>query len=694
MLGLAGFAVYGGAAEPAADNARLPQITSVTHTPSEPHSDEPVRITANVRFRPSKVTLNYQLVDPGEYIDLKDAAFETNWIGMPMADRGAEDPARTGDGLFTATLPAGLQRHRRLVRYRISVVDSAGRTHRAPAADDPVPNFAYFVDGGIPPWRGAIEPRSTDPKRRQPVEFGTNVMRRVQAYQLISKANSVENVTWREQAGGKEYKYTGTMVSEGKVYDHIRFRARGGVWRYAMGKNMWKFEFNKGQPFEARDDFGRPYPTPWSKVNLRACIQQGDYGERGEQGMFEAVGFRLFNLAGVAAPNTHWIQLRIIDGREENPADQYQGDFWGLYLAIENEDGHFLKAHGLPDGNLYKMEGGGGALSNHGAGAVTNQSDLDRFMAAYSSPRQTEQWWRENVDLPRYYSYRSILECIHHYDVAEGKNYDYYLNPHAGKWIVIPWDIDLTWADQMYGNGAEPFKRRVLAHPNLRHQYQNRLREIRDLLFNPDQTWQLIDECAAIIADPSGAPSLVDADRAKWDYHPAMANGGKSGQGLFYQAAPTKDFAGMVRVMKDYVKARGAWIDSTLLKDAKPPPPPAVTSTSPGNFPVDRLRFSCSVYEGTNGFAAMEWRVGEITNTNAPGFQPSAPRIYEITPVWQSGELTAFRSSVEIPAGVTRAGHTYRVRARWQDASGRWSHWSAPVEFGAGKQIGIPPSLN
>ena len=355
-------------------------------------------------------------------------------------------------------------------------------------------------------------------------------------------------------------------MSEGKVYDHIRFRARGGVWRYAMGKNMWKFEFNKGQPFAARDDFGRPYQIPWSKVNLRACIQQGDYGERGEQGMFESVGFRLFNLAGVEAPNTHWIQLRIIDGREENPADQYQGDFWGLYLAIENEDGHFLKEHGLPDGNLYKMEGSGGALSNHGAGAVTNQADLDRFIAAYSSPRQTEEWWRANVDLPRYYSYRSILECIHHYDVAEGKNYDYYLHPQTGKWIVIPWDIDLTWADHMYGSGAEPFKRRVLAHANLRHEYQNRLREIRDLLFNPDQAWQLIEECAAIIADPSGAPSLVDADRVKWDYHPAMANGGKSGQGLFYEASPTKDFAGMVRTMKDYVKTRGAWIDLVTLR--------------------------------------------------------------------------------------------------------------------------------
>src|SRR6266568_3140008 len=315
MLGLAGFAVYGGAAEPVADQPRPAQITSVAHAPSQPHSDELVKITANVPFRASKVTLLYQLVDPGEYIDLKDSAFKTNWIAVPMADRGADDPARGSNGDFTATLPAELQRHRRLVRYRISAADFAGRTHLAPAADDPVPNFAYFVYDGIPPWRGAIEPRSTDPKRRQPVEFGTNVMRRVQAYQLISKANSVENVTWREQAGGKEYKYTGTMVSEGKVYDHIRFRARGGVWRYAMGKNMWKFEFNKGQPFEARDDFGRPYPTPWSKVNLRACIQQGDYGERGEQGMFEAVGFRLFNLAGVEAPNTHWIQLRIIDGR-------------------------------------------------------------------------------------------------------------------------------------------------------------------------------------------------------------------------------------------------------------------------------------------------------------------------------------------------------------------------------------------
>src|SRR5438445_9488008 len=120
MLGLVGFAVYGGAAEPVADKARPAQITSVTHAPTQPHSDEPVKITANVPFRPSKITLLYQLVDPGDYIDLKDSAFQTNWIAAPMADRNTGDSARGSNGVFTAMLPAELQRHRRLVRYCIS----------------------------------------------------------------------------------------------------------------------------------------------------------------------------------------------------------------------------------------------------------------------------------------------------------------------------------------------------------------------------------------------------------------------------------------------------------------------------------------------------------------------------------------------------------------------------------------------
>jgi len=70
--------------------------------------------------------------------------------------------------------------------------------------------------------------------------------------------------------------------------------------------------------------------------------------------MFEAVGFKLFNMAGVPAPKTNYVQFRIIDEQHEEgtlnaahpllnrSGTQYDGDFWGLYLAIEQMDGHFL----------------------------------------------------------------------------------------------------------------------------------------------------------------------------------------------------------------------------------------------------------------------------------------------------------------------------------------------------------------
>ena len=140
-----------------------------------------------------------------------------------------------------------------------------------------------------------------------------------------------------------------SLVFDGKVYDHVHYRARGGVWRYAMVKNMWKFDLNRGHDFEMRDDYGRKYRTQWTKLNLGACIQQGDYNHRGEQGMFESVGFRLFNLAGVDSPKTTFVTFRVIDDvAESSTTDQYQGDFWGVYLAVEQEDGRFLDEHNLP----------------------------------------------------------------------------------------------------------------------------------------------------------------------------------------------------------------------------------------------------------------------------------------------------------------------------------------------------------
>ncbi len=211
--------------------------------------------------------------------------------------------AANSKAALTAELPPELQRHRSLIRYR--VYSPAAKAVVAPAPDDAQRNFAYFVYDGIPAWQGAINPKGSE-KERRVATFDSQVMRSVQAYHLIGKQRSVENVTWYERNEGSEYKFTATLAADGKVYDHVRFRARGGAWRYAMGKNMWKIDFLKGHHLEARDNWGQKYPVKWGKLNLGACIQQGDYGMRGEHGLLEAVSYRLFNLAGVAAPRTPW----------------------------------------------------------------------------------------------------------------------------------------------------------------------------------------------------------------------------------------------------------------------------------------------------------------------------------------------------------------------------------------------------
>ncbi len=665
----------------------------VQHSPQQPRSEAVVRITASgtALAQQSNLFVEYQLIEPGQYVELNDPKYKKGWNPVPLNDEGQNGDVTKGDGVFTAELPASLQKHRRLVRYRIS----AGGRVLAPEPGDTQPNFAYFVYDGVPAWRAAV-----NPARDTPVTLSAEVMRSVQVYHFIAGKSAVEDTTWYQpsdvfdEGSRHRYDHTCTIVADDNVYDHVRFRIRGGEWRHAMGKNMWKFDFNRGHHLQARDDFGRPYATRWEKLNLGACIQQGNYGRRGEHGLYEAVTYGLFNLAGVPAPRTHYVHLRVVNGAEESPASQYEGDFWGLYLATEEIDDNFLKEHNLPDGNLYKWDLADGNLykwdfgqpkpEHLAKGAPTNRQDVLQFAAACQRP-QSDDWWRRNVDLRRYFSYRSILECVHHYDIAFGKNYFYYLDPRARQWIVLPWDVDLTWKDTMFGTGQEPFYRAgLIRSPQFNIEYQNRLREVRDLLFNPEQTGALIDEYAAVIADPAGGPSFVDADRAKWDYHPIMASRWvhpiKAGQGRFYGESPTRDFRGMVKQMKDYVVERGRWCDTALLTDVALPPAPSVAADGALDFTKATLKFQASMPASQSPAPSVEWRMAEITL--APAVKLSAPRRYEIESLWQE----TGKSAAEIPTNLLEPGRTYRVRARACDATGHCGHWSEAVEFVAGKK--------
>ena len=673
-----------------------PQIRQVDHSPNQATNGQVVTITAKITDADSvtNVTLLYQLVDPGAYIEISDAAYTNNWTALTMNDSGVGGDVAAADDTYTVQLPGALQVHRRLVRYRIVAHDGGGRSLRVPYADDPQPNFAYFVYNGIPEWRGSLNGGTQ-------TVFSSSVMSRLPTYHLISKITSVTNSTWHERYAGDLYKWNGTLVYDGHVYDHIRYRARGGVWRYSMVKNMWKFDFNRGHDFEPRDNWGKKFGTPWRKLNLGASIQQRDFWHRGEQGMFESVGFKMFNLAGVESPHTMFCTFRVIDEAAEAASSQYEGDFWGVYLGIEQEDGRFLDEHGLPDGNLYKMESGTGELNNLGPLGPADKSDLNYFLGNYTGA--SEAWWRTNLNVPHYLSYQAMVQAIHHYDICYDKNFFYFRNPITRLWQVNSWDFDLTWANNMYDagcGGVDRIYQRLLdgSRPAIQTEYRNRVREVRDLMWNTDQAYRIIDEYAWLARGPTNGPTLIDADRFMWDYNPKMIptagysqNGGKAGQGEFYvfsqesgtNASLRGSFNATIQIMKNYVNIRGAFLDG-IAADAAIPATPIITATGPSTFPLNKLTFRAANYSGVNPFAAMKWRIAELTPTNAPVSDLAESAKYEITPNWESPEIMPFNSDVTIPSSVVRADRTYRVRCRFRDTTGRWSRWSLPIEFRCG----------
>src|SRR6185503_7104663 len=150
------------------------EIPKVKHFPEQPRSGEAVRIVVKATglAAQGEIHLQYQLVNPGKYLALKDPAFQTNWSSVLMHDDGQNGDETKGDGSFSVELPGSLQIHRRLVRYRIST-HPPGKI-LAPDQSDTQSNFVYFAYDGVPSWRAAINPRSNDPKLREVITYDTN----------------------------------------------------------------------------------------------------------------------------------------------------------------------------------------------------------------------------------------------------------------------------------------------------------------------------------------------------------------------------------------------------------------------------------------------------------------------------------------------------------------------------------------
>ncbi len=696
-----------------------PQVRQVRHTPEEPMSGEGVVFSARITDPDGvgPVSLAYQVVDPGSYIRKSDAAYENpaNWTTLVMNDAGTNGDAFGGDSTYSVTIPASVQTHRRLVRYRITVEDSNGISQQLPYEDDEQPNFAYFIYDGAPAWTGANQPGVSSA-----VTFPADLMDDIATYHLIANTSDVNNSQYSGGSDGVHME--GTMVYDGIVYDHMEFENRGEASTYQSGKNKWRFHFNRARCFEARDDWGRRYESPFDEMNFDACASPWAPVHRGMAGIDEAVTYRMYQLAGYPSPRTHYVHFRVIDDANEAPLDQYAGDLWGLYISIEHPDGSFLDDRGLPDGNVYKIEGSNGDKKHQGRGQPTDSSDWSSFRSS-SGSTQNEAYWRSNMNLPAYYTFRACNRINGNVDVREGFNHYFYNDPVSG-WTVMPWDLDMMFIAETHWSGTIQQKA-CLNVPVLAIEYRNRARELLDLFCSDPSTdggqlVQLIDEYAQMV-NPSGqALTWSDVDQFMWNYHPRTRGNpsSHSGQGnhkgnFFYtpftdsrrggnyvRTLVSSDHEGSMEFVRNYVTdtfTGGSWSPGngqqngygyefvkSDANDSQIPNKPVISYAGSAGFPSDDLDFTTSAFsdpQGSGTFAAMMWRAGEVSNPSTPLYDPTEPYKYEIEENWNSGEIAGFSSSYTIPPSAVRVGHTYRVRVKYKDTSGRWSHWSDPVQF-------------
>jgi hypothetical protein len=562
-----------------------PQIRQVSHTPASPLPNQPVTITARITDPAGMgaVSLAYQIVEPGAYIRKSDTAYTTSWTSVGMFDDGTRGDAVAGDFTYTAVLPAAIQTHRRLVRYKITFADSSGNTQTVPYADDEQPNFAYFVYAGVPAWTGAMRPTAfNDYPATPPQTYPAALLESMSPLHLIANADDVANCQYNSSYDAT--RFYGTAIQHGVVHDHIQFRVRGIGSTYQSGKNKWNIYFNRARDYQGYDNYGQPYKETWNNLLVNANASPWAAVHRGSGGVEESVANRIYQIAGMASMNTQFFQLRVIDDAlESSPTDQYTGDLWGLYLGLEPTEGNFLDERGLADGNLYSIEGNAGDKKHQGQTQAVDSSDWDAFRTALEASGQSEQWYRDNVDLPSLYTFLALNRLIGNVDVRPGDNYRFYHRPGDNRWVIIPYDLDMIfiaahhWGGPMDGvtvAGAPNVIRAISRWPNIAREYRNRCREILSLMASDGasdggQIGQLFAEHARFINPVGQSLTWAGLDAAMWNLNPkTTGSGANTGQsehrGNFFRATYLDGPRGGL----NGTTATGSWIRTLADPDA------------------------------------------------------------------------------------------------------------------------------
>ena len=327
------------------------------------------------------------------------------------------------------------------------------------------------------------------------------------------------DLVWLAQDSYRDETIPATFVYERDWEVDIRYR---GDTARLMPKKCWKVFFPGSDLFQEQKGFSQ------KELNLNA-----DYVD--QTLLRSYIGYDLFTRAGVPAPRAGYARLYINDG------------YYGLFSQVEQVDGRFLHRLGIEiHGNLYKPFYGNLGLEEndwwydyHYPRKTNRQSGHEDMVAFielinYTSDGQFSETIAEVLDVNGWLDWYAVNILIGNFEMTN-KNYYLYHDFSTGRWMILPWDVDISFGhnegheyglfdrdiswDNPINTGADPAGKynhlidRMMDVPEFRFYHCRRLTELMADEFSPAEMFPRIGETFAAIRDAG----LADPNRWRPD---------------------------------------------------------------------------------------------------------------------------------------------------------------------------------
>ena len=221
-----------------------------------------------------------------------------------------------------------------------------------------------------------------------------------------------------------------TLVHQGEVFDHLKMRIRGAYAR-TWPKKAYKIFFHRDQLFRGR-----------SRVNLNS-------GWRDPAMVREVLAYKVYDDAGGLSLESRMVRVDL------------NGEFWGLFVEVEQPDKRYLEKRGLKNASLYKADSPNNRSDErffesineypHHYRKETKESlpfdDLETFCRTLASGDRNGELWADPTVRLRFLNYLCATTIVQNWDGFNKNHYIGFEDGDPNKWFLLPWDLDRTLGD-------------------------------------------------------------------------------------------------------------------------------------------------------------------------------------------------------------------------------------------------------